>query len=142
MRTPVLFSTLLIAACGGGNGGGGIPTTITLDTSGPPDLVAFKLGAGDWQVLAPDRTVFEIEVDQPYVVAVACNDVAGLFDTYLVARTTDDDHELTAPCTGDGPPLDGSVQGTFAQVGDVAIGFTSVTTATPNDAFDLEASAG
>jgi hypothetical protein len=120
MRAPTLLSTFLIMACEGEPPA----TTVSLDTIGPPDLVAFKLGAGDWQVLEPDGNLYELDVTEPYVVAVACNDIDGLFDTYLLARTLEDDPELVAPCTGE-PALDGAVQGTVAQGALVSIGSAS-----------------
>lgn len=139
MRTPVLLSTLLLA-CGGGSGG---PSgTITLDTTGEPDLVAIKLGTGDWQVVEPAGNHYEIAVDDPYIVAVACNDVAGLFDTYLFARTPADDGELSAPCTGEGPPLDSRLQGTAVQAATITLGFSRFDTSDANQPFDLEASSG
>lgn len=140
MRTPVLVSTLLLVACGGG-GKGGDPTTVLLDTSGPPQLVAIKLGTGEWQAVEVSGTHYEIEVDEPYVVAVTCNDFTGLFDTYMFARTLGDDPKLSAPCTGE-PLIDSSLQGTLVQAGQVAIGFASQPVSSPNGSFEIEASAG
>jgi hypothetical protein len=137
MRT-VLLSTLLLAGCPSDNPSSS--TTITLDTIGPPDLVAVKLGTGDWQTLERDGNLYEIEVDEPYIVAVSCNDADGLFDTYLIARTPEDDRELSAPCTGNGPPIAGAIQGTLVQPGEVIVGFTSVPSV--DGAFEIESAAG
>lgn len=140
MRTPVLVSSLLTVAvstgCGGGNNGPG--GTVQLDTIGPPELVAFReQGAADWQTLPVAGNLYEIDVAGPYFVAVVCNDVEGLFDSYQFARTPDDDPAITAPCTGQGPDPSSSATGTMVQPGDVSLRFSSQQTADPDATFDL-----
>jgi hypothetical protein len=134
---PILFSMLVLAACDDPRA----TTTVSLDTVGPPNLVAFRVGDGAWQTLPPNGNLYAIEVDEPYVVAVACNDFEDLYDTYLFARTPDDDPAVKAPCTGNGPALDAVVQGTLVQRGEVGVGFRSAGVNT-GGAFDLDVSAG
>lgn len=142
MRTSIVFTSLLtvaITACGGDPKS---TTTVELDTIGPPNLVAFRLGTGDWQIVPNNGNLYRIEVDEPYVVAVACNDFEGLFDTYQFARTPDDDTALSAPCTGSGVPENGSVTGTLVQTGEVTVGFASQPVDEPNGAFDVPTTDG
>jgi hypothetical protein len=137
----VLLLTGSLAACDdGGNSG---PTkTVELDTFGPPMLVAVRQGDGDWQALAVAGNRYSIEISEPYVVAVACNDVAGLIDSYQFARTPDDEPLLEAPCTGEAPALPGAASATLLSPGRATIGFNSINLAEPNGAFELPAANG
>lgn len=113
-----------------------------LDTIGPPETVSLKLADGDWQAVPVDGNNYEIKVNGPYIVAVTCNDVADLFDTYMFARTPEDDVELSAPCTGEGPPLDGLITGTSVQPAEIAVGFSRTRTFEANETFEIAAAAG
>ncbi|MCW5806919.1 MAG: hypothetical protein KIT31_31460 [Deltaproteobacteria bacterium] len=118
---PSILLTGALAACGDSEGSGN-PKTVELDTIGPPTLVAVRQGDGAWQTVALAGNRYSIQIDRPYVVAVVCNDLEGLIDSYQFARTPDDeDPMLVAPCSAN-IAIEGVAQGTLAQAGVIAIG--------------------
>jgi hypothetical protein len=89
---------------GGSDGSGGTTTArITVVTTEPPALIAFRAEASTrWQTPAGTRTgTFEFDIDGPYRVVVVCDSPTGASVTEL-AQTIDDDHQIAQRCAPQG----------------------------------------
>jgi hypothetical protein len=158
MRFSVSIPFLAVLACGGSSPHVPAPdaardappdtptptTTVTIDTLGEPDLIAFRDGDGPWQALPISGGIYTIEVRNPYVVAVVCDDGAGFVELFQMARSPDDFPRLQTSCVeaARGPSPVATVTGTMAQAGNVALGFAFAESTTPDWSFELTIGSG
>jgi hypothetical protein len=114
-------------------------TLIAISTGTPPALVAFREAPdGAWQAATMKTpTTFEAEVHGPYVVTIVCQEVTrGLFSTFQLARTLDDEHVLAQSCDYT-PPVRHPVDGLMVQGGRLQLGDAVKTSSTPSWSFSL-----
>jgi hypothetical protein len=144
----LLAITLLgwIAGCAGDepSTGAGPGTIIAISTVTPPALVAFREAPdGDWQTAAMKTpTTFEAEVHGPYVVTIVCQEVTrGLFSTFQLAQTLDDERALAQSCDYT-PPVRHPVDGVMVQGGRLQLGDAVRASSTPSWSFDLSVLSG
>jgi hypothetical protein len=120
------------------------PITIAITADKAPALVAFRDGLdGEWQAAAMKTpTTFEAEVHGPYVITIACEDLAiGNFMTRQVARTPDDEHSVTVKCDST-PPTTHAITGHMMQAGRVQLGGESDASTTADWDFSIDVSNG
>lgn len=120
------------------------PVTIAIASDKAPALVAFRDGLdGDWQTATMKTpTSFEAVVHGPYVITIACEDLAtGNFTTRQVARTPEDAHDLMLRCDAAAPTTH-AITGHMAQAGRVQLGGASDASETADWDFDLAVPAG
>jgi hypothetical protein len=118
--------------------------TITIATDTPAALVAFRDGLeAPWQAAAmKSPSMFEAEVHGPYVVTIVCQEpTGGLYATYQLAQTPDDERNLMRSCDYTIAPRF-PVTGHMVQAGRVQIEDTPRTSSTPDWDFNLNALAG
>jgi hypothetical protein len=120
------------------------PVTIAIASDKAPALVAFRDGLdGDWQTATMKTpTSFEAVVHGPYVITVACEDLAtGQFSTRQIARTPEDAHDVMLRCDA-AAPTPHAITGHMAQAGRVQLGGASDASETADWDFELAVPAG
>lgn len=120
------------------------PVTIAIASDNAPALVAFRDGLdGDWQTATMKTpTSFEAVVHGPYVISIACEDLAtGNFSTRQVARTPEDARDVLLQCAAPAPSPH-AVTGHMVQAGRVQLGGASDTSDTADWDFDLDVPSG
>jgi len=118
--------------------------TITIATVTPAALVAFRDGLdGPWQAASmKSPSMFEAEVHGPYVVTIVCQDPSrGLYSTFQLANTPDDDRALMQTCDYTFPTRV-PVTGHMVQAGRVQIEDALRTSSTADWDFNLSVLGG
>jgi len=138
-----LFMSNFVAGCDDGEPPAE-PVKIAIAADKAPALVAFRDGLdGEWQTATQKSpTSYEAEVHGPYVLTVACEDLAaGKFTTWQMARTPDDDRAVTLRCDFAAPSTH-AVTGHMVQAGVVQLGGERDTSTTAGWDFELGVRSG
>jgi hypothetical protein len=142
--TTIFFPLLLSNVVAGCTDPAPEPVTIEIAADKAPALVAFRDGLdGDWQTATmKSPTSFEAVVHGPYVIAVACEDLAtGEFTTRQVARTPDDEHDLMLRCDAAAPSTH-KITGHMKEAGRVQIAGASDASEIADWDFELDVPSG
>jgi hypothetical protein len=141
-----LFASLAVG-CGDPDPVKPAPALITVTTTDPPTLIAFRDEATGWRSVAVGAaTTFELEVAGPYQVVVVCETTSDTEPRSIgvvhYARTPDDERTIDDGC--ETRPYPYTVSGRMAELGEVSLENSSfgVTGAIPEWDFELPSRAG